>query len=158
VSAKDLGTGNEHKITITANTNLSEDEIQKAVNEADKFAEEDKKKKEEIEVKNNADSLIYNTEKTLKDLGDKVTAEEKSKVEEELNNVKEKVKGDNIEEIKVATEKLTQVFYEISSKLYQQAGAQQPNPGASSSDNQAQDAGKQENVYDADYKVVDEDK
>ena len=156
VSAKDLGTGNEQKITITASTNLSEDEIQKAVNEAEKFSEEDKKKKEEIEVKNNADSLIYNTEKTLKDLGDKVTEEEKAKVEEELNNIKEKVKGNNIEEIKAATEKLTQVFYEISSKLYQQAGAQAPNPEATGSDNQ--DAGKQENVYDADYKVVDEDK
>jgi molecular chaperone DnaK len=163
VSAKDLGTGNEQKITITASSNLSEDEIQKAVKEAEKFSQEDKKKKEEIEIRNNADSLVYNTEKTLKELGDKVSSDEKSKVETELNNVKDKLKTGTPDEIKAATEKLTQVFYEISSKLYQNtAGAQGPNTGAAgaagAAGNGSQQAGGQENVYDADYKVVDEDK
>ncbi len=159
VSAKDLGTGNEQKITITASTNLPENEIQKAVKDAEQFAEDDKKRKEEIEVRNNADSLVYNTEKTIRDLGEKISAEEKEKVQAEVDNVKEKLKGSNIEEIKTATEKLTQIFYEISAKLYQQAGTaqQQPNPEASQQAD-AQGANAQENVYDADYKVVDEDK
>jgi molecular chaperone DnaK len=157
VTAKDLGTGNEQKITITSSSNLSEDDIQKAVKEAEKFSEEDKKKKEEIEIRNNADSLVYNTEKTLKDLGDKVSEEEKAKAEAELNIVKEKLKTGSSEEIKAATEKLTQIFYEISSKIYQQAGAQ--NPGAEPTGETAgQSTDSQENVYDADYKVVDEDK
>lgn len=157
VSAKDLGTGNEQKITITASTNLSEDEIQKAVKEAEKFADEDKKRKEEIDVRNNADSLVYNTEKTIKDLGEKISDDEKAKVQSEVDNVKEKLKGTDLEEIKAATEKLTQAFYEISSKLYQQAGGQQP--GAETAPQaDGKTAGTDENVYDADYKVVDEDK
>ncbi|MGE5329500.1 MAG: molecular chaperone DnaK [Deltaproteobacteria bacterium] len=157
VSAKDLGTGNEQKITITASSNLSEADIQNAVKEAEKFASEDKLKKEEIEVRNNADSLVYNTEKALKDLGDKVTEEEKSKLQTEVDALKEKLKGTNIEEIKAETEKLTQVFYDISSKLYQQAGPQQqPNVGPDGNSQQAN--AQQDNVYDADYKVVDEDK
>ena len=136
---------------------MSEDDIQKAVKEAEKFAEEDKKKKEEIEIRNNADSLVYNTEKTLKDLGDKVSEDEKSKAEAELNIVKEKLKTGSSEEIKAATEKLTQIFYEISSKVYQQAGAQNAGP-ESSGEAGGQSTDSQENVYDADYKVVDEDK
>lgn len=159
VSAKDLGTGNEQKITITASSNLSENEIQNAVKEAEKYASEDKQKKEEIEVRNNADSLIYNTEKTLKDLGDKVSADEKTKLQTEVDALKEKIKGTNIEEIKAATEKLTQVFYEVSSKLYQQAGPQQqPNQAAPGGGQAEQANAQQDNVYDADYKVVDEDK
>ncbi|MDD4297554.1 MAG: molecular chaperone DnaK [Ruminiclostridium sp.] len=158
VSAKDLGTGNEQKITITASSNLSDDEIDKAVKEAEKFASEDKKKKETIEAKNNADSIIYQTEKTLKDLGDKVDPADKSNIESELNNLKEVVKTEDSEAIKAATEKLNQAFYAVSQKIYQQnpdaanAGGFDPNAGA----NPAGDAG-QDDVYDADYKVVDED-
>lgn len=157
VSAKDLGTGNEQKITITASTNLSEDEIQKAVKEAEKYSEEDKKRKEEIEVRNNADSLVYNTEKTLRDLGDKVTGDEKAKVQEEIDKVKEALNKNDITEIKAATDKLTQVFYEISAKLYQQAGGQQDKTDQPQGAD-AQNTNQQGNVYDADYKVVDDEK
>ena len=124
VSAKDLGTGNEQKVTITATSNLSDDEIDKAVKEAEKFAAEDKQKKESIEARNQADSLIYQTEKNLKDLGDKVSAEDKANIETELNHLKEVVKGDDTEAIKAASEKLSQAFYAVSQKMYQQ------NPGA----------------------------
>lgn len=159
VSAKDLGTGNEQKITITASTNLTDDEIDTAVKEAEKFAAEDKRKKEEIEVRNNADSMVYQTEKTLKELGDKLNAEDKSRIEAEINKVKEALKGTDNEAIKTATEALTQAFYDISSKIYQQnPGAQGgPNPGAEAG-NPGAGPGGQDNVYDADYKVVDEDK
>lgn len=163
VSAKDLGTGNEQKITITASTNLSDDEIDKAVKEAEKFAAEDKQRKEEIDTRNNADSAVYQAEKTLKDVGDKLSAEDKSKVEAEINNVKEALKGTDIEAIKKASEALQQAFYELSSKIYQQnPGAAQgagfdPNAGAGGF-NPGAGAGPQDNVYDADYKVVDEDK
>jgi len=165
VSAKDLGTGNEQKITITASTNLSEEEIQKAVKEAEKFAEEDKKRKQEIDIRNNADSMVYQTEKTLKDLGDKLSSEDKSKIEAEVNKVKEALKGTDTEAIKRATESLTQAFYEVSAKIYQQnPGAQGgPNPGAgfggAAGGPGAQGTGAQgqDNVYDADYKVVDDD-
>jgi len=166
VSAKDLGTGNEQKITITASTNLSEEEIQRAVKEAEKHAEEDKKKKEEVDIRNNADSMVYQSEKTLKDLGDKLGSEDKSKIEAEINKVKEALKGTDTEAIKRATESLTQAFYEISSKIYQQnPGAQGgPNPGAGfggaagGPGAQGPGAQGQDNVYDADYKVVDDDK
>lgn len=162
VSAKDLGTGNEQNITITASTNLSDDDIDKAVKEAEKFAEEDKKRKEEIEVRNNADSMVYQSEKTIKDLGDKLGSEDKAKIEGEINNVKEALKGTDTDRIKSATEALTQAFYDISQKIYQQnPGAQGgPNPGADFGGGQQQsDAGAgQDNVYDADYKVVDDDK
>lgn len=162
VSAKDLGTGNEQKVTITASTNLSDADIDKAVKEAEKFAAEDKKKKEEVEIRNNADSMVYQSEKTLKDLGDKLSGEDKAKVEAEIGQVKEALKGTDNERIKTATEALTQAFYDISAKIYQQnPGAQGgPNPGAGF-DGGAQDGpnpGGQDNVYDADYKVVDDDK
>lgn len=120
VSAKDLGTGKEANITITASTNLTESEIDAAVKEAEKYAEEDRKRKEEIEIRNNADSVVYQTEKTLKDLGDKVSPEDKSEIESKLNHVKEVLNGNDVEEIKRATDELTQKFYAVSSKLYQQ--------------------------------------
>jgi len=160
VSAKDLGTGNEQKITITASSNLSEDEIQRAVKDAEKFAAEDKKRKEEAEIRNNADSMVYQSEKTLKELGDKLSPEDKSKVEAEINKVKEALKGTDNDVIKKATESLTQAFYEISAKIYQQnPGAQQGgfNPGGGAGAAGGQGPGGQDNVYDADYKVVDED-
>ena len=161
VSAKDLGTGNEQKITITASTNLSDADIDKAVKEAEKFATEDKKHKEDVEIRNNADSMVYQSEKTLKDLGDKLGNDDKSKIENEINNVKEALKGNDTEGIKKATEALTQVFYELSSKIYQQnPGAQGgPNPGAGAGGpNQGGAQTGQGDVYDADYKVVDDDK
>ncbi len=147
VSAKDLGTGKEQKITITASTNLSDDEIDKKVQEAERFAEEDKAKKESIEVKNNADSIIYQTEKTLTELEGKISADEKSKVEEKLEELKEVTKGDDIEAIKTKTEELTQEFYAISQKLYEQAGGQNPEGQASPEDD----------VVDADFEVVDDE-
>lgn len=132
VSAKDLGTGKEQKITITAGSNLSEDEIDKAVREAEQFAEADKKRKEAIDAKNEADSLVFQTEKTLNDLGDKIDAADKSAVEAQLTALKEQAEKANVEtmtdsdvaSLKAATEALTQEFYKISEKLYQANGAQ----------------------------------
>ena len=161
VSAKDLGTGNEQKITITASTNLSDSDIDKAVKEAEQFAAEDKKRKEEIDVRNQADSAVYQSEKTLKDLGDKIGADDKAKIEAGINKVKDSLKGTDIEAIKKASEELQQAFYEISSKIYQQAGGQGApgaDPGAAGFGGGAPNDGPQDNVYDADYKVVDEDK
>jgi len=156
VSAKDLGTGKEQKITITASTNLSEEEIDRAVKEAQKYEAEDKARKEAVEIRNNADSMVFQSEKTLKDLGDKISSDDKAKVEAEINKVKEALKGTDTEAIKKATEDLSKAFYEISAKIYQQ------NPGAAGPDmgggQQAGTADGQENVYDADYKVVDDDK
>ncbi len=161
VSAKDLGTGNEQKITITASTNLSDSDIDKAVKEAEKFAAEDKQRKEEIDVRNNADSLVYQSEKSLKDLGDKVTADDKSKIEAGVNKVKDALKGTDIEAIKKATEELQQAFYDVSAKIYQQAGGQpgaDPNAAGFGGQQGAPGAGNDDNVVDADYKVVDDDK
>jgi len=146
VSAKDLGTGQEQKITITASSNLSDEDIDKAVKEAEQYAEEDKKRKEAIEIRNNADQLVYQSEKTLGELGDKVEQADKDAVQTEIDKVKEALKGTDNELIKSATEALQQKFYEISSKLYAQANPQGAQPGA--------DAGAQpngENVYDADF-------
>lgn len=163
VSAKDLGTGNEQKIVITASTNLNDAEIDKAVKESEKYAEEDKKHKEEIEVKNNADSIIYQTEKTLKDLGNKVSASDKSKIEEKIKQVKDALSANNTEQIKSATDDLTKTFYDISSKLYQQAGGQQGqgfkqggfNQAGNNGGNQAGNNGGDD--VKADYKVDDSD-
>ena len=149
-----MATNNEQKIAITASTNLTEDEIQNAVKEAEAHAAEDKKKKEEVEVRNNADSLVYNTEKTLKELEGKVSEEEKSKVESELANLKKTLEGTDTAAIKAATDKLTQVFYDLTSKLYSQASQQ----GATAGDT-TENAGTQDNVvHDADYKVEDDNK
>lgn len=166
VSAKDLGTGNEQKITLTASSNLSDADIDQAVKDAEKFAEEDRKKKEEVDARNSADSLVYQSEKTIKDLGDKLSSDDKSKIEAEVNKVKDALKGTDVEAIKKATEGLQQAFYDISSKIYQQNGGAQGTQGAQGFDpNQAggagaaggQGAGNSDNVYDADYKVVDDD-
>ena len=150
VSAKDTATGNEQNVSITASTNLSEEDIDKAVKDAEAHAAEDKKKKEEIEVRNNAESLVYSSQKTLEEVGDKISNEEKAKVEAEIENVKKALETNNTETIKEATEKLTQVFYQISEQLYKNnaaAGAEgtaEPN---------GETAGSDGNVYDADYKV-----
>ena len=124
VSAKDKGTGKEQHITITSSTNMSKEDIEKAVNEAAKFAEEDKKAKEAVDVKNNADHMIFQCEKTLGELGDKIDASEKATVQAAIDKLKETVKGGNTEAIKADTEALQQAFYAVSEKLYKQAGAE----------------------------------
>ncbi len=154
VSAKDLGTGKEQKITITSSTNLSKEDIDKAVKEAEQFAEQDKKRHEEIDARNNAENLVYSTEKSLGELGDKVTEDEKKPVTEQLEKLKEALKGDNIETIKAEAEELTKRFYAIAEKLYQDAA-----PQGESAPEQGEPAGQgpEGAVYDADNKVVDED-
>jgi len=162
VSAKDLGTGNEQKITITASTNLSDEDIEKAVKEAEKYAEEDKKRKEEVETRNNAESMVYQSEKTLGEVADKIDAADKDAVQAEIDKVKEALKGTDTEAIKSATESLQQKFFAISEKLYQQAnpqgaqGAEGFNPNDFNGG--AQNAqGGDDNVYEADYREVDND-
>lgn len=155
VSAKDLGTGNEQKITLTATSNLSDDDIDKAVREAEEHAAEDKKRKEEVEVRNNADSAVYQAEKTMKDLGEKLETDDKTKLDNEINNVKEALKGTDNDRIRAANEKLTEAFNEVSQKLYQQ------NPGAQPGEQPGEDPGagaeEGDDVYDADYEVVDDE-
>ncbi|MGN0799724.1 MAG: molecular chaperone DnaK [Christensenellales bacterium] len=161
VSAKDLGTGNEQKVTITASTNLSEDEIKKAVREAEQFANEDKERKEEVETRNHADSMVYSTEKTLKELGDKLSADDKAKVEAEVKAVQEALKGTDTAAIKAASEKLTEVSYEVFGKIYQQAQQEAAANGGAGFDPNAANGGAQhgdDNVVDAEYEVVDDDK
>ena len=148
VSAKDMGTGTEQKITITASSNMTDEDIEKAVKEAEEFASQDKAIKEQVEAKNNADNLVYQSEKILKDMGDKLDPEDKSNIEAEIENVKNASATNNTEEIKAATEKLQQAFYAVSEKIYKQQG----NPAED-----AATAQPEEDVYDADYKVVDED-
>ncbi len=128
VSAKDLGSGNEQKVTITASTNMTEDEINQRVKEAEQFAEQDKKKKEEIETFNRADSVIYEFEKQLRDNGDKLSSEDKATVQNEIDAFKKVREGNNAEEIKSAMETMTQKVYAIFGKIYQQQGGQQPGP------------------------------
>ena len=153
VSAKDLGTGNEQKITITASSNLSDEDIDRAVKEAEKYAEEDKKRKEEVETRNNAESLVYQCEKAVADAGDKIDAETKSMVETEVNKVKEALKGTDSAAIKAATEELQQKFYSVAEKMYSQAN---PQGGAPNGDPNAQQP-EGDNVYEADYREVDND-
>ena len=152
VSAKDQATGNEQKVSITATTNLTEEDINQAIKDAEAHASEDKKKKEEIEAKNNAESLVYNSQKTLDELGDKVSAEEKAKVQEEIDAVKKALETNNVDTIKEATDKLTKAFYGLSEKLYSQTKAAGANPA------EGETAEEEEGtVYDAEYKVEDED-
>lgn len=155
VSAKDLGTGKEQKITITSSSGLSDEEIEKMVKDAEKFAEEDKKKKEEIEAKNQADSLIYQSEKMLNDLKDKISEDDAAKVNAEIDNLKKALESDNVEEIKEKTDSLTKVFYDISSKLYESADQANPEAGAEQQESSGQNA--DDKTVDADYKVMDDD-
>ncbi len=154
VSAKDMATGNSQNVSITASTNLTDEDIDKAVKDAEAHAAEDKKKKEEIEVKNNAESLVYNSEKTLQEVGDKISGEEKAKVETEIDNVKKALETNDTEAIKAATEKLTTAFYEVTEKLYKQAA---PN-GTEGANQNAAGAQESETVHDADYEVESDDK
>ena len=152
VSAKDLGTGNQQQVTITASTNLNEDEIKKAVAEAERYAAEDKQRKEAAENRNHADQLVYTTEKTLRDLGDKIDAGDKAKVEAAVNDLKKALEGTDDARIKEETEKCTNVSYEVFGKIYQQQAQQQP--GAEPNPNNQQQPPK-DDVVDADYTVVD---
>ncbi len=164
VSAKDMATGNSQQVAITASTNLSDEDIEKAVKEAEAHAAEDKKRKENIEVRNNAESLVYNCQKTIEELGDKISGEEKAKAETEIDNVKKALEGNDTETIKSATEKLTTVFYSITEQLYKQtqanaganAGAEEVN--GANANAEGPHADENGNVYDADYKVEDDDK
>ena len=158
VSAKDLGTGNEQKVTITASTNMSKEDIDKAVKDADKFAETDKLEKEKAEIRNNADALVFQTEKTMKDLGDKVSSEDKGKIDAEISSVKSALNGTDNNAIKEATEKLSSVSYEIFGKIYQQADAQANTAGAEPQQPGADQAKPEDDVVDAEYEVVDDDK
>ncbi len=151
VSAKDLGTGNQQQVTITASTNLNEDEIKKAVAEAERYAAEDKQRKEAAENRNHADQLVYTTEKTLRDLGDKIDAGDRAKVEAAVADLKKALEGTDDAKIKAETEKCTNVSYEVFGKIYQQQAQQ---PGAEPNPNAGQQPPK-DDVVDADYTVVD---
>ncbi|HBI64239.1 MAG TPA: molecular chaperone DnaK, partial [Clostridiales bacterium] len=158
VSAKDLGTGKEQKITITASTNLSDDEINKAVEEAERFAEEDKKRKEQVEIRNNAEQLAFQCENTLNELGDKIDAAEKSAIEAEITKVKDALKGTDTDAIKAAADALAAKFQEASAKMYQQANPQGAEGFAGGAQGGPQTGANGEQYYDADFKDVSDDK
>jgi molecular chaperone DnaK len=160
VSAKDMASGKEQHITITSSTNMSKEDVDKAVREAEQFAAEDAKRKEEVDTRNQADQMVYQTEKTLEEMGDKIPASDKGTVESKLNALKEALKGTDTQAIKNATEELTKAFYAVSEKLYSQTGAQ---PGAGTDAGCGGNCGScgnnggDDNVVDADYEVVDDD-
>ena len=155
VSAKDLGTGNAQHITITSSSNMSKEDIEKAVKEAEQYAAEDAKIKEKVEVRNQADQMVYQAEKTLNEVGDKVPESEKEPIKAGIEKLKETLKGEDTDAIKAATEELTQLFYKMSEKLYQQQAPQgDPNMGGQQPGG---DPNGGQQYYDADYKVVDDD-
>ena len=154
VSAKDLGTGTEQHITITSSSNMSKEDIEKAVKEAEQYAAEDAKIKEKVEVRNQADQMVYQAEKTLNEVGDKVPESEKAPIKAGVEKLKETLKGEDTDAIKAATEELTQLFYKMSEKLYQQAPQGDPNMGGQQPGG---DPNGGQQYYDADYKVVDDD-
>ncbi|MEL7656191.1 MAG: molecular chaperone DnaK [Bacillota bacterium] len=166
VSAKDMGTGKEQRITITSSTKLSDDEIKQKIKEAEQFAEEDKKKKEEIEIRNRAETLVYETEKSLKEIDASLSEDEKSKINSARDALSAALEGNNIQEIKEKTDALTEEFHTISAKMYQQAQQAQGGAGGFDPNNMGGMGGsaeepsepKPDNVVDADYEVVDEDK
>ena len=156
VSAKDLGNGKEQHITITSSTNMSKEDVEKAVREAEQFAAEDAKRKEEVDIRNQADQVVYQTEKTLEEMGDKVDAADKATVQTAIDKLKETMKGSDVEAIKAATEEATKAFYPIAEKMYAQANPQ----GGADMGGCAGDCGScnsDPNVVDADYTVVDDD-
>ena len=156
VSAKDLGTGKEQHITITSSTNMSKDDIEKAVKEAEQYAAEDARIKESVETRNAADQMVYQAEKTLGEMGDKIPEGDKASVQSAIDKLKETLKGEDTAAIKADTEALQQAFFAVSEKLYQQAGGPQAGPGPDMGGQPGGEAGGQQ-FYDADYKVVDED-
>ncbi|MCD8376359.1 MAG: molecular chaperone DnaK [Oscillospiraceae bacterium] len=158
VSAKDLGTGKEQHITITSSTNMSKEDVEKAVREAEQFAAEDAKRKEEVDVRNQADQVVYQTEKALEEAGDKIDASDKASVEAALNKLKDALKGSDTEAIKAATEEASKAFYPIAEKMYAQSNPQGgPGPDMGGQSAPGGDMGGDSNVVDADYEVVDDD-
>ena len=151
VSAKDLGTGKEQHITITSSTNMSKEDIEKAVKEAEKFAAEDKAQKEAVDVKNQAESIIFQSEKALNELGDKVTAEEKAPITEKIEALRKSVAGGNTEEIKKGTEELQKAFYAISEKLYQQSAQNNAAGGAPGADNTNASGANPDGTFNGDF-------
>jgi len=167
VSAKDLGTGKEQKIRIEASSGLNEAEIEKMVKEAEAHAEEDRRERERIDARNEADSLIYSTEKSLKEVGDKISASEKTAVDNAIKELKDVMEGKDTELIKQKTEALKQASYRLSEELYRSASAQGAASeeagsgsatGESASDSSAGSGDQTRNADDVDYKVVDDDK
>ena len=159
VSAKDLGTGKEQNITITASTNMSKEDIDRAVKEAEQYAAEDKKNRENVDIRNNADQLVYQTEKTLGEIGDKITEDEKKEIQGKIDELKEALKGTDTDAIKAKTEEAQQAFYKVSEKLYQAAqqaaqaqAAQGGQPGGNAG------TAPQDDVVDADFTEADDDK
>ena len=155
VSAKDLGTGKEQKITITSSGGLDKNEVERMVKEAESHAAEDKKRKEEVEVRNNADSLVYNAEKTIKEFGDKADKALVEKVQQAADKLKETLKGSDLEAIKADTEELTKPLYELSAAMYQ---ANAPAEGDQGAPQGQQGAPQDDKVVDAEYKVMDDEK
>ena len=164
VSAKDLGTGKSQNITITSSTKLSEDEIKAKVKEAEQYAEEDKKRKEEVEIRNRAETLVYETEKSLKEIDASLTEDEKTAINTAKDELSKALEGTDIEDIKDKTEKLTEQFHTISTKLYQQAqangaagGFDPNNMGAAGAASGEAQSAPNDNVVDADFEVVDDE-
>jgi molecular chaperone DnaK len=157
VSAKDLGTGNEQQVTITASSNLTEDEIKRAVDDAEKFADEDKKHKDEVEIRNQADQMVYTTERSMREMGDKLEANDKEEVEKAVADLKKTLEGNDNDMIKTATEHLTEVSYRVFGKVYEQAAQQQQAEGAEAQQDGGAQNEPQDDVVDADYEVVDDD-
>lgn len=159
VSAKDLGTGNEQQVTITASSNLNEEEIKRAVSDAEKFAGEDKKRKEEVETRNHADQLIYTTERSLKEMGDKIDAAGKEEIEKAVADLRKTLESGDVGLIKTASEHLTEVSYRVFGKVYEQAAQQQQAAdGPQDGPQDGAQGGAQDDVVDADYEVVDDNK
>ncbi len=156
VSAKDLGTGKENNITITSNTNMSKEDIDKAVKEAEAYAAEDKKRRENVDIRNNADQMIYQTEKTVSEFGDKLSKDEKSKIEAAKEALKEALKGEDTDAIKAKQEELQKEIYAVSEKVYKAAAEAQGAAGAQSGDQSSANNGADDNVYEADYTDVDD--
>jgi len=157
VSARDKATGNEQKITITASSGLAEEEIQRMVKDAEEHAEEDRRRREEAETRNRADELVYTTEKSLRELGDKVDPAERAKIEAAVSEVKEALKGSDITRIKTAMENLLQASHRLAEQVYAQASAAGATGGSGSSTSGGESSSGEE-VIDADYEVMDEDK
>ena len=158
VSAKDLGTGKEQHITITSSTNMSKEDIEKAVREAEQFAAEDAKRKEEVDTRNQGDQILYQTEKTLEEMGDKLDDAEKAEIESKKEALKTALQGTDTASIKSATEELTQAFYKVSEKMYQQAGGAAGDAGVDPTQGAPGGGDGGADYYDADYTTVDDDK
>ncbi len=158
VSAKDKGTGKEQTITITSNTSMSKEDIEKAVHEAEQYASEDKKRREDVDLRNNADQMIYQAEKSVKDLGDKLTEDEKNSVNTACNDLREALKGTDTEAIKAKQEALQKALYTVSEKVYKEAQAQQAGAQPNADPNAGAQGGSDSNVYDAEFTEADDDK